>query len=218
MNRVIVFVGIVFFLFSCEQPKPEAKGLVEIKEGSVASSVDSSSTVQVDSIDNFEAVFVSTEATVLSIGEELIMPSDYLTTTMHVVTEEGDTLVFLNMSESDASIGERIALSYKMEKAEDALLCLDCKGYLGSAKLIDVTLIPGDIVFKSLKLIKCTPDDYLVLNANFQMEDAEGINLDFKTLDYKMIEDTTKMLEGFYSYGIVSQYYPKLVTFDELGD
>jgi len=224
MSRVIGSFCLVFFLFSCGQTEKETnvvdeKDVEVVLSDSVVESIDSVLAVHEDSLIHLSEIYfgdgiIFTEATVLSVGEELVMPSDYLTTSMHVATDKGDTLVFLDISIEEVVKGQRISLYYKMEKAEDVLLCLDCTEYSGKVSLIDVTLLAGELEYKSLKLIKCTTDDYLVLNANFEMEDKAGSTFSFKTLDYRMIDDTAKMYEGFYSYGVVSQYHPVLETFE----
>lgn len=232
MLKVSVFLGLVVFFFSCSDLENKSNVLDKsspetVEEGSVIvlpDTVIQVGDVELDTAENqglahvsavyFEDGIIFTEATVLSVGEELIMPADYLTTSMHVATDNGDTLVFLNVSEDEVIAGQRISLYYTMEKGEDALVCLDCASYAKSIMLIDVTAIVGAVNFMSLKLIECTPDDYLVLNATFKMIDKGGNQLAYKTLDYKMINDTSKMYEGYYSYGIVSQYYPVLETFE----
>jgi len=161
-----------------------------------------------------EGVFQS-KGTVLSVREELIMPSDYLTTAMTVAADNGDTLVFLNMSEYSDYEGKNINIQYKLTESERLLVCFDCDSYEGKVELHDITSIASDVSFESMNLSEYIEDEYIIPASIFKMKDAAGNITNYRSNDNGMIADSVKMSSDYFNYGYVVTFYPELVKLEE---
>ncbi len=156
---------------------------------------------------------VFTEPTVLSVGEELIMPSDYLTIDMKVATENHDTL---DIDEEDVKAGDRISLNYEIKSEYSMLVYFDCETYGGEVKLYDITSTTSKVTFESLKLNKFNEDEYIILATSFAMVNEVGDLEDFHSADMSIVNDTIKRSSGFYFYGVVTKLYPKLIKYEQM--
>ncbi|MEO9871203.1 hypothetical protein [Ekhidna sp.] len=157
-----------------------------------------------------------TKAIILSVGEELIMPSDYLTTAMTVKTVTNDTLVFLDMFGFEELVNQEITIQYKLTPGTKLLVCFDCTSYSEKIQLHDITSFLSDVVFENLKLKEYVPDPYIVPAATFSMIKNDGTVEEFYSNDSDLISDSLRMKAEFYSYGIVTKLYPELENREEL--
>ena len=153
--------------------------------------------------------------TVLSVQDQLIMPSDYLTVAMTVATDSGDTLVFLNMDEYSDFEGKSVKIQYKLTESERLLVCFDCDSYSGKIDLNDITSVATDVTFESMKLNKYTEDAYIIPASIFEMMDADGNITNYRSDDNSLISDSTKMSSAYYNYGVVITAYPELVKLED---
>ncbi len=159
---------------------------------------------------------VTAQATVLSVGEELLMPADYLTTAMTVKTESGDTLVFLDMDGTEKLIGQKIPVKYKMEKGSEILVCFDCHEFAGKVKLHDITSVASDVSFEKLQLKKYIQDEFIDIASIYTMLKEDGQQKDYYALDYEFANDSVKMASGFFQYGIITKFSPELENREEI--
>lgn len=87
MKNLISYLIFAVLLVSCGKPSSKKESVITkvVKEN-----------VLIDKLKHKKntTITISTKATILSVREELIMPSDYLTTAMTVKTIKNDTLVF----------------------------------------------------------------------------------------------------------------------------
>ncbi|WP_089678109.1 hypothetical protein [Catalinimonas alkaloidigena] len=142
--------------------------------------------------------------------EELIMPSDYLTTAMVVATAEGDTLVFLDMGGFESLVGLEIPVSYSLQQGDQLLVCFDCTTHQGPIPLYDLTALPSEVEFARLQLEKYLPDPYINPAATYQMRREDGTLGDYYSNVENLIADSTRMASGFFSYGVVTKWHPQL--------
>lgn len=159
---------------------------------------------------------IVTKATILSVKEELIMPSDYLTTAMTVKTVTNDTLVFLDMFGFEKLVNEEIPIRYKIIPGAKLLVCFDCTFFTEQIELYDQTSFPSEIKFETLKFQEYVQDPYITPASIFKMLKEDGSVEDYYSNNNNLIADSTKMESAFYSYGVITKLRPELENRDEL--
>lgn len=163
-----------------------------------------------------EDEIISTKAIILSVNEELIMPSDHLTMAITVKTATNDTLVFLDMYGFENMINQEIDITYQLTPFDKLLVCFDCESYTEPIQIYDISSIPTEVEFTKLKLSEYIPDPYIIPAAIFVMEDEQGNSAEFHSNDNNLISDSLKMKEAFYNYGVLTKMYPELKNREEL--
>ncbi len=153
-----------------------------------------------------------TNATVLSVREELIMPSDYLTTAMTVKTENNDTLVFLEMNGFEELIGTDIQIQYKLWKTKDLILCSNCTKFSEDIQLYDMTAIISSIKKEKLKLLKYEEDPWIIPASTYKMENLIGETNQYYTNNNELITDSINMKNQFLDYIIATIVRPELIN------
>lgn len=153
-----------------------------------------------------------TNATVLSVSEELIMPSDYLTTAMTVKTENNDTLVFLEMNALEELVGTDINIQYKLWKIKDLILCSNCTKFREDIQLYDITAIISSIKKEKLKLLKYEEDPWITPASTYKMENQIGESNQYFSNDNELIADSINMKNQFLDYVIATIVRPELIN------
>jgi hypothetical protein len=212
MKRISISLIGLMFMFSCG-------GEEETEVTSDASDVvleENDSTEIIDEVvEELPAGVFQTNGTVLSVREELIMPSDYLTTALTVETDNRETFVFLNMSEYADLEGKRVSIQYKLTESERLLVCFDCYNYTEPVELHDITSIASEVSYESMKLSRYIEDEYVIPASIFEMSDAAGNITKYRSNDNSMIADSVKMSSDYFNYGYVVTFYPELIKIEE---
>jgi hypothetical protein len=227
MKNQLVSLLIALFCFACGNPSGKADqandqdtSMVVQKKTPTANNGTSSkqSKVATDSVSTKQLIDKSivTKATILSVREELIMPSDYLTTAMTVKTVSNDTLVFLDMFGFEELVNQEITIQYKLTSGTKLLVCFDCNSYSKEIQLHDITSMPSDVVFETLRFKEYVQDPYIVPASTFRMIKEDGRIEEFYSNDNDLVSDSIKMATSFHSYGIVTKLFPELENREEL--
>lgn len=161
-----------------------------------------------------ESIF--TKATILSVTEELIMPSDYLTAAMAVRTATNDTLVFLDMYGFEKLVNQEISIQYKITAGTKSLVCFNCTAYTEEIQSFDVSSFMSDVAFETFQLKEYIEDPYITIASTFTMLKKDGSTEEFYSNNTDLVSDSIKMASSFYSYGIVTKLYPELENREEL--
>jgi len=132
-NTLICLLGIVL-IFSCGS---ESDSKITSDSEDSQDEVEDSTAIIEEMVADLPEGVIQVNGTVLSVRDELIMPSDHLTVAMTVATDNGDTLVFLDMNEYSDYEGKEIKVQYKLKESERLLVCFDCDSYSGKVDLND---------------------------------------------------------------------------------
>jgi len=209
----LVFIVCCLFFLSCSSDKNESTNshVEKVVVEEIEDSVQVENTLVEDYVEQEGGVIVA-EVRVIDVREELIMPSDYLTTVITVVTDSQDTLSFMNINEEEVSIGQNIAIKYEMKNEYRMLVCFECESYSKEIELYDITSKASEVTFEKLKLIKYIPDEYIIPASKYLMELENGELEEFHSLEAVIINDSIKMSSGFYTYGVITKSYPELIS------
>lgn len=159
---------------------------------------------------------IQTQAVVLSVGEELIMPADYLTTVMKVRTVHGDTLTFTDAEGLENLADKEVTLKYNLLPQGKWLVCMGCTGFDEKVKLADITSVASEVQFEKLKLHQFVEDPYIETASTFMMENEQGQVEEFLSAKYDLAKDSVKMKLSFYNYGFINTFRPELVNREDL--
>ncbi|UII34636.1 hypothetical protein LVD17_12540 [Fulvivirga ulvae] len=160
--------------------------------------------------------FITTRALILSVREELLMPSDYLTTVMRVRITRGDTLIFTDADGFESLAGKEITLKYRLVPQGRWLVCMNCTAFDENIKVADITLVTSEVQFKKLRLRKFIEDLYIDAASTFMMENEQGEIEEFLSAKHDMLKDSTKMKQSYANYGFINTFYPELGNRGEL--
>lgn len=209
MKNLISYLLFAVLLVSCGKPSSKKESVITkvVKEN-----------VLIDKLKHKKntTITISTKATILSVREELIMPSDYLTTAMTVKTIKNDTLVFLDMNGFEKFLGKEISIKYKLKLGEKLLVCFDCNSFTEKISNYDITTFTSEVKFKKLQLKKYIQDAYIDIASTFVMNTENGSTVKFLSSNNELASDSIKMASSFFNYGIVTTYYPELQNRKEL--
>jgi len=217
MNKSIIYLLLVVLSASCGKLGKKKENTIKIDELEEVSKTKSvkKEVVSVDKL-KFMNISILTKATILSVREELIMPSDYLTTAMTVKTGKNDTLVFLDMGGFEKLVGEDIDIKYKLKSGEKILVCFDCTSFSKKVNTYDITSFSSEVKFKKLQFKKYIQDEYIDIASTYVMSTEDGKVLRFLSNDNEFISDSIKMASSFFNYGVVTMFYPELENREEL--
>ncbi|PKH49898.1 hypothetical protein CXF68_03910 [Tenacibaculum sp. Bg11-29] len=209
MKNLISYLLFAVLLVSCGKPSSKKESVITkvVKEN-----------VLIDKLKHKKntTTVISTKVTILSVREELIMPSDYLTTAMTVKTIKNDTLVFLDMNGFEKFVGKDISIKYKLKLGEKLLVCFNCNSFSEKVANYDITTFTSEVKFKKLRLKKYIQDAYIDIASTFVMNTENGSTVKFLSNNNELASDSIKMASSFFNYGIVTTYYPELQNRKEL--
>ncbi len=227
MKNSIIHLLLVVLFVSCGKPSGKKEHAIKTDTLKVVSKTKAIEKEQVVveelksekdtiSIDKVNATSISIKATILSVKEALIMPSDYLTTAMTVKTVENDTLVFLDMGGFEKLVNQDISIKYKLKIGEKLLVCFDCTTFSEKVMTHDITSFLSEVKFKKLRFKKYIQDEYIDIASTYVMSKEDGEVSKFLSNNNELVSDSIKMASSFFNYGVVTTFYPELENRQEL--